>query len=222
VHRYGRLHRAAEQRAALAEGVRLSGLKPGPLAEYKGKQWLRELGIATPAGALARNEDEAASVAARIAYPVVLKAQADALMHKSDVGGVAVGLRDETALRAAWRAMQESVAKHCPGLALDGVLVEALSEPGLELIVGSKRDPNWGVITLVGLGGIWIEALNDVRLLAPDLTPAQIIEELGKLKGAKLLSGLRGGAPVDVAAIAETVAKVSALMLANPEITEID
>lgn len=222
VHRYGRLQRAAEQRAAPLQGMRLRGLPAGPLAEYKGKQWLKDLGIATPAGELARTEEEAVSIAARIAYPVVLKAQADALMHKSDVGGVAVGLRDETALRAAWRAMQESVAKHCPGLALDGILVEALSEPGLELIVGSKRDPNWGVITLVGLGGIWIEALNDVRLLAPDLTQAQILEELGKLKGAKLLSGLRGSAPVDRSAIAEAVATLSALMLANPEITEID
>lgn len=221
VHRYGQLHAAAAVRAQ-GGGLRLPGLASGPMAEYKGKEVLRKLGIPVPQGGLARTLDEALQRAAEIGYPVVLKAQADQLMHKSDAGGVAVGLRDAAALEAAWHAMTAAVAKHSPGLELDGMLVEAMSRPGLELVVGGRRDPNWGVVMMAGLGGIWIEALHDVRLLAPDLTEAQIAAELGRLKGAKLLSGLRGKPPVDVAAVARVVRQLADLMLANPEIAEID
>ncbi|VCU70378.1 succinyl-CoA synthetase subunit beta [Pigmentiphaga humi] len=221
VHRYGRLHAAAADRAAGA-GIELHGPTRGPVAEYRGKQWLRELGIATPRGGLARTLDDARRIAADLGYPVVLKAQADALMHKSDAGGVAVGLGDEAALAAAWTRVEASVARYSPGLALDGMLVEAMARPGLELVVGARRDPNWGVVALVGLGGIWIEALHDVRLLAPDLTEAQIAAELRQLKGARLLSGLRGKPAVDVAAVAAAVRRISDLMLANPGIAEID
>lgn len=222
VHRYGRLHAEAAERSGAQAGLRRDDLQPGPLAEFKGKQWLRELGISTPKSGLARTPAEAEALAREIGYPVVLKAQADTLMHKSDVGGVAVNLRDAQALGDAWQRIQSSVARHCPDIALDGMLVEAMSSPGLELVVGGRRDPNWGVVTLVGLGGIWIEALHDVRLLPPDLTEAQILRELQRLKGAKLLSGLRGAPPVDVAAVAAVVRRLSALMLANPGIAEID
>jgi acyl-CoA synthetase (NDP forming) len=118
--------------------------------------------------------------------------------------------------------MQDSIAVKCPGLALDGILVEAMSRPGLEMVIGGRRDANWGVVMLVGLGGIWIEALHDVKLLPPDLTVPQIVAAMQTLKGAKLLSGLRGKGPVDVQAVAEAVSRLAALMLANPEITEID
>ncbi|OVZ60683.1 CoA-binding protein [Pigmentiphaga sp. NML080357] len=221
VHRYGRLHAAAAERSPEG-GRRLPGLVPGPMAEYKGKRLLQELGIATPRGGLARTLDEALQRAADVGYPLVLKAQADMLMHKSDAGGVAVGLHDAAALEAAWGTMAASVARHSPGLELDGMLVEAMSRPGLELVVGGRRDPQWGVVMLAGLGGIWIEALHDVRLMAPDLTEAQIAGELRRLKGARLLSGLRGRAAVDVAAVAGVVRRLADLMLANPEIAEID
>ena len=222
VHRYGRLCLASKTRAKAAAGLRLPDLKAGPLAEYKGKALLEKIGIRTPAGGLAKTVDDALAVANRIGYPVVIKAQADQLMHKSDVGGVAIGLKDETALRSAWARMQDDIATRCPGLVLDGILVEAMSSPGLEMVIGGRRDANWGVVMLAGLGGIWIEALHDVRLLAPDLTEQQIIDELSKLKGAKLLSGLRGRGPVDLAAVARAVSQLAALMQANPEISEID
>lgn len=221
VHRYGRLHAEAAERAG-GTGPRLQEARPGPLAEFAGKRLLRDLGIATPPGGLARTPDEARRLAGEIGYPVVLKAQADTLMHKSDVGGVAVGIADDAALDEAWRRVEASVARHRPGLALDGMLVEAMSRPGLELVVGARRDPQWGVVMLAGLGGIWIEALHDVRLMAPDLTEAQIVRELGRLKGARLLEGLRGAAAVDVAAVAAAVRRLADMMLANPGIAEID
>lgn len=221
VHRRGRLLQAAEQ-AGAPSGPAATEPWRGPLAEYKGKAVLRQLGIDTPRGALARTLEEALAVAADIGWPVVLKAQADALMHKSDVGGVAVNVGDAAALRAAWGRLHASVSAACPGLALDGVLVEALAAPGLELVVGARRDPLWGVVTLVGLGGIWIEALHDARLLPADLSEAQIVAELRQLKGAALLGGLRGQAAVHLPAVAAVVRRLAGLMLAQPHWVEVD
>jgi acyl-CoA synthetase (NDP forming) len=90
------------------------------------------------------------------------------------------------------------------------------------MIVGARRDPEWGPVMLVGLGGIWTEALKDVRLMPADISRAEIIDEIEKLEGAQMLHGLRGAPPVDIAAVADVVANVAALMRARPEIREID
>jgi acyl-CoA synthetase (NDP forming) len=194
----------------------------GTLPEHEGKACLAALGIAVPQGALARDIDEAKAVAARIGYPVALKAQAATLAHKSDAGGVALNLTDGAALAAAWRQIAEGVAGAQPGLALDGMLVEVMAPRGVEMIVGAKRDPGWGPVLLVGLGGIWTEALDDVRLMPAHLSRDQVIAEINCLKGARLLHGLRGSAPVDIAAVADVVVRIGALMRARPEISEID
>jgi acyl-CoA synthetase (NDP forming) len=221
VHRYGQLMDASSRRAGQARAPRLD-FGAGPVVEYKGKEVLKELGIAVPQGQLARSVDEAAGIARRIGFPVVLKAQAAQLMHKSDVGGVAVNITDEQALGAAWQKMQASIARHLPGLALEGILVEGMASQGLELVIGGRRDPQWGAVMLVGLGGIWIEALKDVCLLPPDLDQAGIIAALRKLKGAALFDGLRGQPPVDLAPVAQAVRRLADLMLVNPEIAEVD
>ncbi len=194
----------------------------GTLPEYKGKEIMASLGATVPAGELAIDFDGAKKIAARIGFPVVLKAQAADLAHKSDVGGVIVGIRDEGALADAWDKLNANVAAARPDLALDGVLVDAMAPAGVEMVVGARRDPAWGPVTMVGLGGVWIEALKDVRLLAVDLTEDQIAEEIGRLRGAALLGGLRGSPPADIAALARLVGLVSALMAAKPEIAEID
>ncbi|MEA2930667.1 MAG: hypothetical protein QOG38_3095 [Hyphomicrobiales bacterium] len=194
----------------------------GTLPEHEGKAYLAALGIAVPQGALARSAEEAKRIAARIGYPVALKAQAAALAHKSDAGGVALGITDTISLDAAWQRIYERIAAARPGLALDGVLVEAVAAPGLELIVGARRDPDWGPVVLVGLGGIWTEALGDVRLMPADLSRERVTAEIGGLKGARLLQGLRGAPPADLTAITEVVVRVGALMRARPEIAEID
>ena len=151
-----------------------------------------------------------------------MKAQAVALTHKSDAGGVALNIADDAALEAAWHDMQALLAKAQPGLVLDGILVETMAAKGVEMIVGARRDPDWGVVILVGLGGIWTEALADVRLMPADISHESVVAEIGKLKGARLLGGLRGAPPVDVAAVADVVVKVAALMRERPEIREID
>lgn len=214
----------AQRQGAAPQAVPLPGAVPpnGIFAEYQGKRWLTQAGLATPRGELATSADEAVRIAREIGFPVVLKAQASELPHKSDVGGVLVGLADEAALRAGWDQLHASVRGHRPDLTLDGALVEGMGARGLELVVGAKRDADWGPVVLVGLGGIWIEALKDVRLIPADLAEEDIVVELGRLKAAAVLGGIRGAAGVDLRAIAQVVARVGAQMRANPDITEID
>ena len=162
----------ATHRAATAATIDAPPLpRRGTLPEHEGKAYLAALGIAVPQGALARDVAEAKAIAQRIGYPVALKAQAAALAHKSDAGGVALNIADAAALEAAWPRMTERVAAAQPGLALDGMLVEAMARArASRLIVGARRDPEWGPVVLVGLGGIWTEALDDVRLMPADLS----------------------------------------------------
>jgi acyl-CoA synthetase (NDP forming) len=225
VAQYGEaLQRAARAQTVANQPIPLPGAVPpnGIFAEYQGKAWLAKAGLAVPQGALAQTADEAVGVANRIGFPVVLKAQASELPHKSDVGGVLVGLADEATLRAGWDQLFASVKHHRPELVLDGALVEAMGPRGLELVVGAKRDADWGPVVLVGLGGIWIEALKDVRLIPADMAEEDIVVELSRLKAAVVLQGIRGASAVDVPAIARVVAQVGAQMRANPAITEID
>jgi acetate---CoA ligase (ADP-forming) len=159
--------------------------------------------------------------AGRIGFPVALKLQAAALPHKSDAGAVLLDINDETQLAQAWAKLQQIGLRH-PDLVIDGILIEAMAPRGLEMIVGARRDPDWGPVTLVGLGGIWAEALNDVRVLPVDLDLDEVSEEIGKLQGAPLLRGMRGEAARDVTALATIVQRIGALLAAQPDIQEVD
>ena len=200
----------------------LGVLGRGPQPEWAGKRLLSAIGIRIPDGDLARTLDEAVSIAERVGFPVAIKAQAGALAHKTEAGGVMLGIGDADSLRTAWQTLHDNIARAVPGLALDGVLVERMADKGLELVIGAKRDPKWGPVILVGLGGIWVEALGDVRLMPADMAVEDIVAELGKLRSAKLLGGVRGAPPVDVQSVAETAALIGRLMMTVPEIEEID
>ena len=192
----------------------------GTLTEHQSKAYLAQCGLALPRGRLAQSRDEARAIAGEIGFPVALKLQASALAHKSDAGGVILNLAGEASLDAAW-AKLEGVAR-ARGLAIEGVLVEQMAKQGIETIVGARRDPQWGPVMLVGLGGIWAEALSDVRILPVGLDEAEIMREIRALRGAKLLAGMRGAAAADVAALARTVALIGAVVAARPEIAEIE
>jgi len=215
---------AARARFEVAPFRPLSGLplSVGVMPEYKSKEVLRLAGIPVPPGALARTAEEAVGIANRIGYPVVLKAQAAELSHKSDAGGVILNLADRAAVEAAWPQMLADIARSAPGLTLDGVLVETMAARGVELIVGARNDKDWGPVLMVGLGGVLAEALHDVRLLAPELSVCLIEHEIYKLKGAALLRGFRASPAVNVRAAAEIVSRVGALMLSCESIVEID
>ncbi len=194
----------------------------GALAEYQGKAFVAALGVAVPRGELARDPDQALTIARRVGFPVALKAQAAALAHKSDVGGVILNIADAASLAQAWDSIAANIAKTRPGLVLDGMLVEAMAAPGIEMVVGAGRERGWGPILTVGLGGLWIEALADVRLLAADLPRDTIIAELRKLKGAALFCGHRGAPPADLDAVADCALRLGALLRADPRIVEIE
>ncbi|WDL97628.1 acetate--CoA ligase family protein [Alicyclobacillus sp. ALC3] len=194
----------------------------GSLMEHEGKGMLAALGIPTPLGGLCQTADEAVELAKSIGYPLVLKIQAPSILHKSDVGGVIVGIGNEAALRENWRQLMQNVGSACPNVHLDGVLVERMAKPGAEMVVGAKRDSTWGPVLMVGMGGVWIELLHDVRLLQPGL-PVELIErEILSLQAAPLLTGTRGSGRMDVRALAVVVEKVGQLICTNPEIAEID
>jgi succinyl-CoA synthetase beta subunit len=153
---------------------------------------------------------------------VVLKAQAAALSHKTEAGGVMLNIADETALRSAWDTMMAGVMRAAPGVTLDGALVEKMSPKGIELVVGGKRDAGWGTVLLLGLGGIWVEALGDVQLLPGGASEEMIREALSKLRSAKLLAGVRGAPPADVDAVVQVVRAIGRIMQTMPDLTEID
>jgi acyl-CoA synthetase (NDP forming) len=220
---YGRLlERLKTPAAKPAAFANLPKLGKGAQPEWQGKKLLAAAGIPVPAGELAKSVDEAATVAKRIGYPVALKAQAAALTHKTEAGAVMLNIGDEAGLRSGWNTMMSNVKRAAPDITLEGALVEKMSARGLELMVGAKRDPAWGPVLMVGLGGIWLEALGDVRLLPAEAGAEQVIEELQRLRAAALLSGFRGAPPVDVRAVARAAGAIGRIMLTMPEVIEID
>jgi acyl-CoA synthetase (NDP forming) len=153
---------------------------------------------------------------------VVLKAQAAALSHKSDAGGVLLNIADDAALEAAWTKLYANVAAYSPGLALDGALIEGMGARGTELIIGAKNDPEWGPVILVGFGGVQAELLKDVRLLPHDLSRDAITAELRSLKSAAILDGFRGSPALDMDAVVDIVVALGRVLSGTPAIREID
>jgi acyl-CoA synthetase (NDP forming) len=194
----------------------------GVVPEYRAKALLGPLGIPFPKGQFAATVEEAIAAAAAIGGPVVMKAQAAALSHKSDAGGVALNLVGADAIRAAWDKMFADVKRYNAAIHLDGVLIEAMGARGLELIIGAKNDPQWGPVILAGFGGVTAEILQDVRLLTPDLTRDAIVAELLSLKQAALLKGWRGAPALDVAAVADLIGTIGRLLQGEPRIQELD
>jgi acyl-CoA synthetase (NDP forming) len=212
-------------RAGRGEPLDLAHLPAGPVAEFRAKALLGAAGVPVPPGGLAHDLAGAAAIAVRIGFPVALKAQASALAHKSDAGGVLLDVSDEAALREAWEKLHANVRSARPGLALDGVLVEAMAQKGpgcVELIVGARRDPQWGAVLMLGLGGIWVETLQDVALLPAGAGKAAIVQALGGLKGAALLRGARGTPASDIAAVADIARTLADLLERSPDIAELE
>jgi acetate---CoA ligase (ADP-forming) len=218
--------RHAHRRARFAETpivpIAVELPSAGTMPEYLSKRVLAQIGIPSPRGGLARDVGEAYRIAGEIGYPVALKAQAAALPHKSDLGGVILGVNGDDALCEKWEHLNANVERAKPGLLLDGILVEAMGDTGLEFMLGAKRDPDWGAVLLVGLGGIWVEALHDVRVLPVSISSVEIREQLTKLRASALLGALRGKPPRDVQALVDTIRRVGALMQHNPRIAEVD
>lgn len=197
-------------------------LRAGTISEYEAKDALESCGLPMPRRRLVHSLAEARDAAGAIGFPVALKLQSQDLTHKSNVGGVILGIAHQDELAARWAEMEAVAARHLAGLSNEGVLIERMAARGLELILGARNDPDWGTLISVGLGGVEAEALADVIFLAPDLTGSQIVASLRALRGAALLDTFRGRPARDVNAVADAVIKVGAFMRAHPEVEELD
>jgi acyl-CoA synthetase (NDP forming) len=184
--------------------------------EHATKQALAMLGLPVLAEESAASLDAAQAAAARIGFPVVLKILSPDIAHKTEVGGVALGIADAAALETAWRAMMARVAAQAPGARLDGALVAPMLPPGgVEMILGVQSDPVFGPVVLAGFGGIHAELLDDVALRLPPFGAAEAEAMLRGLRGFPLLDGARGKPRADVAALARALARLSEIAAAN-------
>ncbi|MBE9375866.1 acetate--CoA ligase family protein [Saccharopolyspora sp. HNM0983] len=181
----------------------------GTWSEYRAAGLLAEHGIPVVPARRAADEDTAVSAAEAIGYPVVLKAVADGLGHKSDIGGVRLDLADAEAVRTAYREV--AAVLHEQRRTGEGVLLQPQRTGGVELLVGVLRDPVWGPVLAVGLGGIWVEVLADTELCLLPAGRAEVRAAFDRLRGAGLLHGARGQRPADLDALVDVVLQIGDL-----------
>ncbi len=183
---------------------------------------LAACGIAVAAPVVVKTPDEAGAAAARVGFPVALKIVSPPISHKTEVGGVRLGLGSAAAVTEAARAMHERVARERPDASIDGFAVQPMVPPGKELLLGAVRDPQFGPVVMVGFGGIYVEILRDTASRLAPIDPGEALVMLDELRLAPLLHGVRGEAPVDLPALAATVARFSALVAAAPGLQELE
>jgi acyl-CoA synthetase (NDP forming) len=196
----------------------------GPvLTEAQAKALLAPYGIPRPAEALAASAEEAVAAAARIGGAVALKVQSPDILHKSEAGAVALRVAGEKTVREAYTSILARAKAAHPEARIDGVLVQRMAPPGREIILGVSRDPDFGPVLMVGLGGLHVEVLRDVAFAPVPIGEEEALSLLGELKGAALLGGVRGEKPADRAALARLMAALSRFAADHAEhIAEVD
>jgi len=192
------------------------------LTEIESKQLLVGLGIPTTEMRLATSRQEAVAISREVGHPCVLKVSSPDITHKSDAGGVKVGLASEKEVAEAYDAIMSSCRGKFPDAAIEGVTVQNMVPPGLEVIVGMATDPQFGPVLMFGLGGVWVEVLKDVSFKIAPLTRDDARNAISEIRAAKLLEGFRGSAPVDKAALEDILLRVSDFVAATPEVREMD
>jgi acetyltransferase len=206
-------------RAAIAH-ARASG--SSVLSDYAARALLVAYGIPFPEVVVARTVEEGLEGARRVGYPVVLKVASPDISHKTDVGGVALGLSDADALRQAWERMDRTVRARAPHARIEGFEVEAQIPGGKEVLIGVERDPSFGPIIVFGLGGIYVEVLRDVTFRLAPVRPLSARHMIESVKAFPLLQGVRGEPASDLDALAEVIERVSQLAMDLPEVSELD
>ena len=191
------------------------------LSEVEAKQLLAEAGLNVTETRLARSIEEAASHAAELGYPVALKVVSK-ITHKTDVGGVELGVADEDELRAACHRIHERVTAAVPEPEAQGVSVQPMAEPGVEVILGITQDQQFGPVLMFGLGGVFVEVLKDVAFRIVPLEPRDAAEMIREIQGFPILEGVRGQPAANLEAIESMLLQLSEFAEANPEIAELD
>ena len=208
---------ALDAAAPDAEAAGIRGTVSGPWSEARARDLLTAAGVPVVPGGLARSADEAAEISANLGLPVALKICSAQITHKSDIGGVALGLRTEAEVRAAYEKVRVA-GDAVPGAQVEGVLVTPMRLAGVELLAGVTVDPSLGPVLAVGLGGVWVEVLRDTALRVLPADIAEVTAMLGELRGLPLLRGARGTKPADLDALAAVIARLgeTALSLGRP------
>lgn len=206
--------RAAARRArpAAARPLLRAPAPAGPWPELAARELLAAAGVPVVPGELATSAEEAAAAAGRLGLPVALKICSAQIAHKSDIGGVELGLRSPAQVRAAYQRIR-AAGDAVPGARVDGVLVTAMRSGGIELLAGVTRDPAFGPVLTVGLGGLWVEILRDTSLRVLPVDPAEVKQMVNELRGAALLHGSRGLPRADLDRLAVAVCAVAAAAL---------
>ncbi|WP_280187823.1 acetate--CoA ligase family protein [Delftia sp. PS-11] len=202
---------AAAAAAAVQATARIESLP-----EFEAKRRLRQAGIALLPADVASSREQARRLADAMGYPVVAKIASADIVHKSDIGGVRVGLEDGASVEAAWDQIMASVAHHKPDAAIDGLLIEKMApRGGIELMAGVTRDPVFGHVMTFGLGGIYVEILRDVTRRLLPLTPQDAADMVHEMRCLPLLTGARGRSPADIAALQQLLLAVSDFVMAH-------
>lgn len=205
----------------LFEKVRLEGRLS--IGDSEAQAILKAYNIKTPAARVAATPAEAVQIASEIGFPVVLKIASPDILHKTDVGGVKVGLRNAEEVRDAFDLMTFRAERYLPEARLWGCQVQEMAPPGgLEVLVGMNRDPQFGPLVTFGLGGIYVETLKDVTFRVAPFTIRDAENMLGEIRAKALLNGVRGQPPVDKDAVIDTLLRIGQLVSEYPEITELD
>jgi acetate---CoA ligase (ADP-forming) subunit beta len=192
------------------------------LTETESKRLLAGLGIRTTEMRLAATREEAVAAGRDIGYPCVLKVSSPDITHKSDAGGVKVALADEQQVAEAWDAIMASCREAYPDADIEGVSVQTMAPPGLEVIVGMATDPQFGPVLMFGLGGVWVEVLKDVSFKIVPLTRDDARNAIRETIASRLFEGFRGSDPVDTAALEDILLRVSDFVAATPQVREMD
>jgi acetate---CoA ligase (ADP-forming) len=205
------------------ETVRSFAASGRVVTENSAKALLAGYGVPRPPEGLATSADEAVAAAARIGGAVALKVQSPDITHKTEAGAVALGIEGDATVREAYRKVLANAKAAHPNAAIEGVLIQRMAPPGVEIILGITRDPVFGPMLMVGLGGIHVEVLRDVTFSPVPIGPDDALALLGELKGAALLDGVRGAPPADRTALSELIAALSRFAADHAElIDEID
>lgn len=206
--------------STIIEGARKEGRSL--LTEIEAKQVLEEAGVPVSPARLARTRDDAVKMAKELGYPIVLKIVSPQITHKSDVGGVALNLTSADEVGAAFDGIIASAKQHVPDATIDGVAVQRMEKPGIEVIVGMTKDPQFGPVLMFGLGGVLVEVLKDVAFRVVPINERDARQMVHEIKGYPLLEGYRGHDPADVARLEQLLIKVSQFIEQHPEVAELD
>jgi len=192
------------------------------LTEFESKRILKQIGIPVVETRLAKTQKEAASMSQRIGFPVVLKITSPDVVHKSDSGGVKVGLSNASEVKKAYDDILRSVKKKHPRALIHGISVQKMARPGTEVIIGTSKDPQFGPVIMFGLGGIFVEVLKDVSFRVIPVNRKDAQEMIQEIKGFPLLRGYRGREPASIPALIAMILKVSKFMNENSQIREME